>query len=79
MTTSLLSKAPDDAALMALVTERVRKSGSSFYWAMRMMPLERRQAMYAVYAFCREVDDYRPGLHARDLRRYRTSLPGAPR
>jgi phytoene synthase len=42
---------------MALVTERVRKSGSSFFWAMRMMPVERRQAMYAIYAFCREVDD----------------------
>ncbi|PKU24994.1 presqualene diphosphate synthase HpnD [Telmatospirillum siberiense] len=58
MTAVARTDAPDDeAALIALVTERVRRSGSSFYWAMRMMPLERRQAMYAIYAFCREVDD----------------------
>jgi phytoene synthase len=53
----LSPQSPDESALIDLVTERVRRSGSSFYWAMRMMPLERRQAMYAVYAFCREVDD----------------------
>lgn len=35
----------------------VRRSGSSFYWAMRRLPEEKRQAMYAIYAFCREVDD----------------------
>ena len=32
-------------------------SGSSFYWAMRMMAAEQRQAMFAIYAYCREVDD----------------------
>jgi len=31
--------------------------GSSFYLAMRILPRERRQAMYEVYAFCRAVDD----------------------
>ena len=35
----------------------VRRSGSSFYWAMRILPAERRQAMFALYAYCREVDD----------------------
>lgn len=35
----------------------VRRSGTSFYWAMRLMPAEKRRAMFAVYAFCREVDD----------------------
>jgi squalene synthase HpnD len=30
---------------------------SSFYTAMRLLPPERRAAMYAVYAFCRAVDD----------------------
>jgi len=35
----------------------VRRSGSSFYWAMRLLPPEQRKAMYSVYAFCREVDD----------------------
>lgn len=35
----------------------VRRSGTSFFWSMRLMPLEKRRAMFAVYAFCREVDD----------------------
>ncbi|MBI3444306.1 MAG: presqualene diphosphate synthase HpnD [Magnetospirillum sp.] len=35
----------------------VRASGSSFYWGMRLLDLRRRFAMYAIYAFCREVDD----------------------
>jgi len=39
------------------VRSRVAASGTSFYWAMRLLPRERREAMYAVYAFCREVDD----------------------
>jgi presqualene diphosphate synthase len=32
-------------------------SGSSFYAGMRLLPPAERQAMYAVYAFCRAVDD----------------------
>ncbi len=36
-------------------------AGTSFYWAMRMLPLERRRAIFAVYAFCREVDDIADG------------------
>lgn len=32
-------------------------SGSSFYSAMRILPRVERQAMYAIYAFCRAVDD----------------------
>jgi phytoene synthase len=32
-------------------------AGSSFYTAMRILPRSRREAMYAVYAFCRSVDD----------------------
>jgi len=35
--------------------------GSSFYWALRLMPLKRREAMFRVYAFCREVDDIADG------------------
>jgi squalene synthase HpnD len=37
------------------------KSGSSFYWGMRILPRARREAMYAIYAFCREVDDIADG------------------
>ncbi len=32
-------------------------SGSSFYAGMRVLPRDRREAMYAVYGFCRAVDD----------------------
>ncbi|MFO1153460.1 MAG: presqualene diphosphate synthase HpnD [Rhodospirillales bacterium] len=39
------------------VEAAVRQSGTSFYWAMRLLPPAKRQAMFAVYAFCREVDD----------------------
>jgi phytoene synthase len=31
--------------------------GSSFYAAMRLMPKAERDAMFAIYAFCRAVDD----------------------
>ena len=36
---------------------RARVSGSSFYTAMRLMPKVEREAMFAVYMFCRLVDD----------------------
>ncbi len=32
-------------------------SGSSFYAGMRVLPRRERHAMYAIYAFCRQVDD----------------------
>jgi squalene synthase HpnD len=35
----------------------VRNAGTSFYRGMRVLPPARRQAMYAIYAFCRLVDD----------------------
>jgi len=35
----------------------VARSGTSFFWAMRMLPESRRRGMFAIYAFCREVDD----------------------
>ena len=34
-----------------------KASGSSFYIAMRLMPAEERDAMFAIYAYCRKVDD----------------------
>jgi phytoene synthase len=45
------------AADVAHVDAIVREAGTSFFWAMRVLPTERRRAMFAVYAFCREVDD----------------------
>jgi len=41
----------------AQVEAIVRAAGSSFFWGMRMLPRVRRRAMYAIYAFCRTVDD----------------------
>jgi phytoene synthase len=38
-------------------TPAVQASGSSFYAGMRMLPKAEREAMYAVYGFCRAVDD----------------------
>jgi phytoene synthase len=35
----------------------VTQSKTSFHTAMRLLPAPRRAAMYAVYAFCRDVDD----------------------
>src|ERR1700751_4418657 len=32
-------------------------SGSSFYMAMRLLPRPRREAMFAIYSFFRDIDD----------------------
>jgi phytoene synthase len=55
---------------IAQVTDIVRRSGTSFYWAMRLLPKYKRSAMFAVYAFCREVDDVadEPGSPAEKMR-----------
>ena len=37
--------------------KKAAQSGSSFYYAFRMLPQARRRAITAFYAFCREVDD----------------------
>ncbi|HSD25825.1 MAG TPA: squalene/phytoene synthase family protein, partial [Vicinamibacteria bacterium] len=42
------------ARLGARVT---RRSGTSFYYAFRVLPAEKRRALEALYAFCRVVDD----------------------
>jgi presqualene diphosphate synthase len=59
---------------------RKKASGSSFYTAMRLMPLQERDAMFAIYAFCRKVDDIaddgigtRPERHKR-LEAWRADL-----
>jgi len=36
---------------------RAAQSGSSFYYSFLFLPEERRRAITALYAFCREVDD----------------------
>ena len=46
------------------VERKAAASGSSFYYAFRFLPAERRNAITAYYAYCREVDDIADGdLH----------------
>ncbi|HEY0281654.1 MAG TPA: presqualene diphosphate synthase HpnD [Rhizomicrobium sp.] len=47
------------SAISAPEIEAVRRKAatSSFYSAMRLMPKAEREAMFAIYAFCRAVDD----------------------
>jgi phytoene synthase len=37
--------------------QKAAQSGSSFYYSFLFLPAERRRAITALYAFCREVDD----------------------
>lgn len=37
--------------------DKTAKSGSSFYYSFLFLPTRQRQAITALYAFCREVDD----------------------
>ena len=39
------------------IAQTVRDASTSFYWAMRILPKDQRDAMFAVYSFCRKVDD----------------------
>ena len=41
----------------AYCQEKAAASGSSFYYSFRFLPPDRRRAITAFYAFCREVDD----------------------
>ena len=43
--------------LEAQIEAKVKQAGTSFYWGMRTLEPRRRAAMYAIYAFCRDVDD----------------------
>ena len=39
------------------IKQIVKKSGTSFFWSMRLLPTAQRNAMYTIYAFCRHIDD----------------------
>lgn len=47
----------------AYCLEKAAASGSSFYYAFRFLPPDRRRAITAFYAFCREVDDIADECH----------------
>jgi phytoene/squalene synthetase len=51
-----------------VIALRRRPAGSSFLSAMRLLPARRREAMRALYAFCREVDDIADGEASRSLK-----------
>jgi phytoene synthase len=69
MSTGEYLDAPDSAHLSPTITANVRDSaenplarrlhgmGSSFFWATQLLPVTRREAIYAVYAYCRELED----------------------
>ena len=42
---------------MSLSARLTRQSGTSFYYAFRVLPARKRRAIYALYSFCRVVDD----------------------
>ena len=41
----------------SLAARITRQSGTSFYYAFRILPAAKRRAIYALYSFCRVVDD----------------------
>jgi 15-cis-phytoene synthase len=43
--------------------QKAAASGSSFYYSFMFLPPERRRAITALYAFCREVDDVVDEVH----------------
>jgi 15-cis-phytoene synthase len=56
-----------------------KQSGSNFYYSFFFLPAARREAMYTVYAFCKEVDsavdDAPPGSDPREsIRRWRAEV-----
>ncbi len=69
-----------DTAALARHTEAVvSRSRTTFYWAMRRMTPDHRAAMFAIYAYCREIDDIadEPGsAHGKrgQLQRYRDGV-----
>ncbi|KQP07143.1 squalene synthase HpnD [Methylobacterium sp. Leaf99] len=57
--------------------EALPAKSSSFYTAMRLLPKDRREAMYAVYAFCRAVDDVADDGGPAEIRRAELQRWGA--
>ena len=67
-----LKELPEDPR--AEIRARVASASTSFYWAMRLLPEARREAMFAIYAFCREVDDIADSSDAPAAKRARLAL-----
>ena len=75
-------------SLSSLSATLTRRSRSNFYYAFLTLPRARRDALYAVYAFCRTVDDVADlgrdvGVQRAELARWRADVarcfePGPP-
>ena len=70
---------PDDARTVS--RKLTKASGSNFYYAFLFLPKPKREAIYAVYAFCRLSDDLvdeakAGGDPAAALTRWRKELDG---
>ncbi len=61
MSAPSMDKSAEPRDLRQEVEQTVQSSGTSFFWGMRLLPRDRREAIYAVYAYCREVDDIADG------------------
>ena len=66
-------------SLASLSSQVTRKSRSNFFFAFLALPRHRRDALYAVYAFCRTVDDIAdlgtdPHSQRADLARWRADV-----
>ena len=48
---------PDVAASYQHCADVTRESGTSFYYGIRLLPREQRNALYAIYAWARRIDD----------------------
>lgn len=62
--------------------DRTHRSGSSFYYSFLFLPPDKRRALNALYAFCREVDDVvdecrDPGVARTKLAWWRTEIAAA--
>ena len=62
--------------------EKAAKGGSSFYYSFLFLPPEKRRAITALYAYCREVDDVVDECSDTDLARaklawWRQEISGA--
>jgi phytoene synthase len=71
-----------DVAVETPPSTEQQASGSSFYAAMRLLPPAERAAMFAIYAFCRVVDDVAdepgpsPDERRAELERWRADVAG---
>jgi presqualene diphosphate synthase len=52
----------------ASIAQRVRTGSASLFWSMRLLPQPRRDAIQALYLFCREVRDVADGNASRTLK-----------